>query len=369
MPRCVVVGCGIAGAVSARLLADAGRDVLVVETRRHLGGHCRDGLNEHGHLVHVYGPHIFHTADREVWEYLSAFTRWRHYQHRVLAYVHGRLVPFPINRDTLCELFGLALTAEQVEPYLAEQVRKSTYADPPRSFRDAVVSVVGEELYRLFYEGYTAKQWNRRPEELEADLARRIPVRANRDSRYFADPYQGIPALGYARMFDAIVDHPRIRLLLGCDYFDARAELDAPLTVYTGEMDRFFEERHGRLEYSSLDFVSETLDQEQFQPVGVVNYPNDNAWTRITEYKHLTGQRDPRTTICTEYPRPSGEPYYPVLTRANRLVRDEYLKDVTELEKRGTHLFVGRLARYAYLNMDQVVRAALDGVGKWLASH
>lgn len=369
MSRYVVVGCGIAGAVSARLLADSGRDVLIVEKRKHLGGQCYDRHNEHGHLVHAYGPHIFHTTDREVFDFLSAFTRWRHYQHRVLAYVHGRLVPFPINRDTLCDLLGIDLAADQVEPYLAEQVRKSSFANPPRSFRDAVVGVVGEELYRLFYQNYTAKQWNRPPEDLEADLARRIPVRANRDSRYFADPYQGIPAEGYTRMFESMLDHPRIRLLLGCDYAEVKAELDAPLTVYTGELDRFFDVRHGPLEYSSLRFAFETLDQEQFQPVAVVNYPNDYAWTRITEYKHLTGQRDARTTICYEHPIPRGDPFYPVLTRDNRLMRERYLEEVTELEKRGAHLFVGRLARYAYFNMDQVVRAALDGVRQWMASH
>jgi UDP-galactopyranose mutase len=369
MRGCVVVGCGLAGAVSARLLADAGRDVLIVEKRRHLGGNCHDRYNEHGHLVHVYGPHIFHTADREVYDYLGAYTSWRHYQHRVLAYVHGRLVPFPINRDTLCELFGINLAAHDVEAFLAARVKQSTFSSPPRTFRDAVVGVVGEELYRLFYENYTAKQWGRPPEELEAELARRIPVRASRDGRYFADPYQGIPAQGYTRVFDALVDHPRIRVLTGCDYFEARADLAAPLTVYTGELDRFFDYRHGKLEYSSLRFVHETLGQGTFQPVAVVNYPNDHAFTRITEYKHLTGQRDGSTTVCYEYPTREGEPFYPVLSRENRLVRDKYVGEADAMEAAGGHLFVGRLARYAYYNMDQVVRAAMDGVRRWLATH
>jgi len=369
MRGCVVVGCGMAGAVSARLLAEAGQDVLIVERRKHLGGNCHDRYNEHGHLIHVYGPHIFHTTDREVFEYLGAFTRWRHYQHRVLSYVQGRLLPFPINRDTLEELHGAGLVGDSVEAFLAEQVRKSSFATPPKSFRDAVVSVVGEELYRLFYQGYTAKQWNRPPEELEPELARRIPVRPNRDPRYFTDPYQGTPVRGYTRLFESLVDHPRIRLLLGCDYVDVKAELDSPLTVYTGELDRFFDYRHGRLEYSSLRFVYDTLDQESFQPVGVVNYPNDYAWTRITEYKHLTGQEDHRTTICYEYPTSEGSPFYPVLTRGNRATRDRYLGEVAMLEEKRRHLFVGRLARYAYYNMDQVVRAAMDGVKRWLSAQ
>jgi len=369
MYDCVVVGCGLSGAVAARVLAEADLDVLVVERRKHIGGNCRDYYEEHGHLVHAHGPHIFHTTNREVFEYLSRFTAWRYYQHRVQSYVHGRFVPFPITRDTLAELFGLSITASEVREYLADQVRRSTFDSPPRTFRDAVVSQVGQELYRIFYEGYTAKQWRRPPEELDPELARRIPVRSNRDGRYFSDPYQGIPAAGYTRVFENLLDHPRIRLLLGCDWFDCRDELEAQLCVYTGKLDRFFDHRHGELEYSSLRFEWATLQEEQHQPAAVVNYPNDYDWTRITEYKQLTGQRGPTTTICYEYPQAEGHPYYPVMTRQNQERRARYLEEVAVLQEARAHLFLGRLATYAHLNMDQAVRAALDGVATWLETR
>ena len=349
----LVVGAGFAGAVTAERLAAAGNRVLVVERRDHIGGNAYDERDESGVLVHRYGPHIFHTNSDAVFAYLSRFTTWRAYEHRVLASVDGRLLPIPINRDTINAYYGLSLTEEQVEPFLATLAEP---VDEVRTSEDVVVSRVGRELYEKFFRGYTRKQWGLDPSELDASVAARIPVRTNTDDRYFTDRFQAMPARGYTALFERMLDHPLITVLLGVDWRVLDGAVPYGEIVYTGPVDEFFRHRFDPLPYRSLDFEFETLDAEQVQPVGTVNYPNDHAYTRQTEFKHLTGQIHPSTTVVREYPRGDGDPYYPIPRPETKAQYERYraLADDTP----GVH-FVGRLATYKYYNMDQVVAQSL----------
>ncbi len=358
----IVVGAGLAGSVSARALAEAGNTVLVIERNGHIAGHCHDFRNEAGITVHTYGPHIFHTKSKEVWAWVRKFSDFIYYQHRVLSFANGQLLPFPINRDTISQLFGADLTINEVEEFLAGEVAASEFSTPPKNFRDAVVSQVGETLYSTFFENYTRKQWERDPAELSADLARRIPVRKNRDDRYFSDQYQGIPANGYSAMVESILDHEGISVMLNTDYFNVRNLFKAKATIYTGELDAFFDYTYGTLEYRSLELEFKTLDTPEYQRAAVVNYPNDYDFTRITEFKKLSGEISDKTTLCFEYPKASGEPYYIVPDEKNSAMRERYMELAADLEKKGTHLFIGRLAEYTYYNMDQVIEAALNKV-------
>lgn len=284
----------------------------------------------------------------------------------MLSYVEGRLIPFPINRDTICEVFGVNIATYEVEEFLEKEVKKSKFNNPPKNFRDVVVSQVGERLYELFFKNYTIKQWERDPEELSPEVAKRIPIRTNRDDRYFSDKYQGIPKAGYTKMVENILNHPNIAVLTGVDYFEVRELFKPELTVYTGELDRFFDYAYGKLEYRSLRLELKTYDQEYYQPVAVVNYPNDYDWTRITEYKHFLNEKSDKTTVCFEYPLASGEPYYIVMTQDNMEKREKYMEQVRKLEESGEYLFVGRLAEYKYYNMDQVIEASIEKVQRWL---
>ncbi|MDA3832578.1 MAG: UDP-galactopyranose mutase [Spirochaetales bacterium] len=357
----IVVGAGLAGAVSARVLAEKGFRVLIIEQHSHIAGHCHDFKNEDGITVSTYGPHIFHTDSKKVWDWVCRFTSFRYYQHRVLSYADGQLLPFPINRDTITKLFGVDLSITEVKSFLEEEVKGSRIKTPPENFRDAVISQVGENLYKTFFEKYTIKQWERNPSELSPELARRIPVRYNRDNRYFTDKYQGIPTRGFSGMVERILDHELISLQLNTDYFSVKDQLDPKLTIYTGELDRFFDYEFGKLQYRSLSLEFRTLELESpfYQSAAVVNYPNDYDWTRITEFKHLTGERSKKTTICFEYPLSEGEPYYIVPDKENSGKRVRYMEKVKELEKSGAYLFIGRLAEYTYYNMDQVIAAVL----------
>lgn len=355
----IIVGAGLAGSTSARILAEIGYKVLVIERHKHIAGHCHDYKNENGITVHTYGPHIFRTNNKSVWDFVNRFSDFHYYQHRVLSYVEGKLVPFPINRDTLVEVFGINIATHEVEEFLEKEVKKSKFNIPHRNFRDAVVSQVGEKLYELFFKNYTIKQWGRDPEELSPDLAKRIPIRTNRDDRYFSDKYQGIPKNGYTKMVERILEHPNISLMLGVDYFEVKDLFKPKLTVYTGELDRFFDYVYGELEYRSLKLELKTMDREYYQPVAVVNYPNDYDWTRITEYKHFLNEKSDKTTVCFEYPLPKGEPYYIVMTQENLERREKYMKEVEKLERTGEYIFVGRLAEYKYYSMDQVIEISM----------
>lgn len=350
----LVVGAGFAGSVLAERLAAAGdKTVLLCDRRPHIGGNAYDHFDAAGILVHRYGPHIFHTNSREIFDYLSRFTAWRSYEHRVLAHINGQLLPIPINLDTINKLYGLRLTENEVESFLA--ARAIACASPLNS-EQVVLSRVGRDLYEKFFRNYTRKQWGLDPSELDAQVAARIPVRANRDDRYFTDRFQSMPKHGFTRMFENMLDHPKIELALGVDYRELRNEVNVHQIVYSGPVDEFFDFRFGRLPYRSLRFEHQTVDNEWFQPVAVVNYPNDFDYTRVTEFKHLTGQQHSRTSIVYEYPQASGDPYYPIPQPANAAI---YAKYRALAEQRPDVHFVGRLATYRYYNMDQVIGQAL----------
>ena len=353
----LVVGAGFAGAVIAQQLADSGSSVLVIDRRPHLAGNAFDETDKNGVLVHRYGPHIFHTNSSRVSDYLSAFTEWRPYEHRVLASVDGQLVPIPINLDTVNRLYGLSLDEEGLKAFFAS-VREPR--DPVRTSEDVIVNAVGWDLYKKFYRGYTQKQWGLDPSELFASVASRVPVRTNRDDRYFTDSFQSMPREGYTPLFRKMLDHPRIRLELEVDFRAVREKGLARHVVYTGPIDEYFDHCYGTLPYRSLAFEHEHLPAcPAFQPVGTVNFPNEHAYTRVTEFRHLTGQTHAGTSIVREYPQASGDPYYPIPRPENERLFRKYQARV-DGERNVT--FVGRLAQYRYYNMDQVVGAALSSV-------
>jgi len=354
----LIVGAGFAGSVLAeRLASQHGARILLMDRRPHVGGNAYDEPNEAGILYHKYGPHIFHTNSQQVVDYLSQFTKWRPYEHRVRAFVRDQLVPIPINRTTLNLLFDAGLqTDEEAAEYLASRAEP---VDEIRTSEDVVVNAVGQELYELFFRGYTRKQWGLDPSELDKQVTSRIPTRTNTDDRYFNDTFQAMPLEGYTKMFERMLDHPLIEKRLGADFGDIRDEAQeiADHIIYTGPIDEYFDFRFGKLPYRSLRFDHQTLEQEQFQPVAVVNYPSEEVpFTRISEYKHLTGQRSQVTTVTYEYPSAEGDPYYPIPRPENQELfkRYEALADETE----GV-TFVGRLATYRYYNMDQIVGQAL----------
>jgi len=350
----LIVGAGFAGAVLAeRLASEGGHKVAVIDKRPHIAGNAYDRHDEAGILIHQYGPHIFHTNSKDVFDYLSRFTQWRQYQHRVRASVDGRLVPMPINLDTINELYGLSLTSFELEEFFASRAEK---VDCVKTSEDVVVSKIGRELYEKFFRGYTRKQWNLDPSELDSSVIARVPTRTNRDDRYFADSYQAMPAHGFTRLFENLLDHPNIRVILNCDFAEARKWIPHKSLIFTGPVDEFFDFRFGPLPYRSLDFKFETHAQEKFQDHAVINYPNDYAYTRITEFKYLTGQEHRHTTTVAEIPKTGGDPYYPIPRPENAALYKQY----QELASATANVhFVGRLATYKYYNMDQVVAQAL----------
>ena len=350
----MVVGAGFAGSVLAeRLAAGLGKRVLVVDKRSHIGGNAFDCYDDHGILIHKYGPHIFHTNSREVFTYLSRFTEWHPYQHRVQAWVDGRLVPIPINLDTINTLYGTRFDAFELAEFYKSVAEPRTEL---KTSEDVILNQVGRELYEKFFRNYTRKQWGLDPSELDAAVTARVPTRTNRDDRYFTDAYQAMPLKGYTRMFERILGHPNIKVLLNTDYHEIEGSVLYDEVICTGPIDEFFDYRFGRLPYRSLQFQWETADAERIQPVAVVNYPNDNLYTRVTEFKHVTGQQHPKTTRVYEYPQADGDPYYPIPRAENA----ELYKRYQELAAATPGVqFVGRLGTYKYYNMDQVVAQAL----------
>jgi UDP-galactopyranose mutase len=350
----LIVGAGFAGSVLAeRLAAGSGKKVLIIDRRPHIGGNAYDYHNEDGILIHKYGPHIFHTNSHEVFNYLSKFTEWRPYQHRVLASVDGQLLPLPINLDTINRLYGLNLSAFELKEFFQKVAEP---CDKIVTSEDVVVSKVGRELYEKFFRNYTRKQWDLDPSELDASVTSRVPIRYNRDDRYFSDTYQVMPQQGYTRLFERMLDHPNIKIMLNTDYQEVVNMISYRELIFTGPVDEYFEFIYGKLPYRSLQFQFETLNEELHQPVAVINYPNEYSYTRVTEFKHLTGQNHAKTTLVYEYPTKDGDPYYPIPRPENAQLYARY--QALAAKKRGVH-FAGRLATYKYYNMDQVVAQAL----------
>ena len=353
-PQVLVIGMGFAGISVARVLADGGIRVHLVEKRDHIGGNAYDELDPAGVRVHSYGAHVFHTNSDRVLAFLGRFTAWRPYEHRVLACVDGQLLPFPINRTTINCLYRVGLDEDGAAAFLA---RARVVRDPIVTSEDVVLAGVGPELCDKFFRGYSRKHWGLELSELSAGVAARIPVRTNDDDRYFSDRHQCMPADGYTAMFHRMLDHPLISYETGAEYGREHGMRGARHLVYTGPIDAYFGWQYGRLPYRSLKFEHEHLpDTPRVQPVAVVNYPGDVPFTRVTEFKHLTGQVHAGTSIAREYPRAEGEPYYPVPRPANETLYKRYQALAADCEHA---TFVGRLAQYRYYNMDQVVAAAL----------
>jgi UDP-galactopyranose mutase len=350
----LIVGAGFAGSVLAeRLGSQRGDKVLIIDRRPHIGGNAYDCYNKAGVLIHRYGPHIFHTNSQMVFEHLSQFTKWRPYEHRVLAEVGRQLVPIPINLDTVNKLYGLRLSPEELERWFAARAEPVPQI---RTAEDVVVSRVGRELYEKFFRGYTQKQWGVDPSELDKSVTARVPTRTSRDDRYFSDTFQYMPAGGYTRMFERMLEHPNITIKLSTDFAEVAKDIPHKRLIFTGPIDEFFGFRYGRLPYRSLRFHHVTLKQKWHQPVAVVNYPQTQDYTRVTEYKHLTGQEHPYTSLTYEYPAAEGDPYYPVPRTENA----ERFRRYDALARKTPNVwFVGRLATYRYYNMDQVVAQAL----------
>jgi len=350
----LIVGAGFAGAVIAREMADAGRQVVIIDKRSHFGGNAYDSYDAHGVLIHNYGPHIFHTNSERVIRWLSRFTDWRFYEHRVLAKVEDKLLPIPINRTTINSLYGLSLDEAGIAEYL------ETHREPRDSIKtseDVVLNSVGSDLCEKFFSGYTRKQWGLELSDLSAGVAARIPTRTNDDDRYFTDSYQLMPLNGYTAMFKKMLDHGNITVQLEKNYADIRDKVEVNTLIYTGPIDEYYKYCFGKLPYRSLKFSHQHLaDTDQFQKVGTVNYPCDFEHTRTTEFKHLTGQNIKGTSIVSEFPQAEGDPYYPIPRQGNENLFKKY-QALTEKET--NKYFIGRLAGYKYYNMDQVVAASL----------
>ena len=373
-----IVGAGYAGAVSARALAEKGKKVLVLERRDHIGGNAYDCLDGHGVLIHKYGPHIFHTNNRAVFDFLSRFTEWRRYQHRVIANVprdnpevvpahkktDGRFFfPVPFNLDSLKTAFGEREGGRLGEKLLAAYPAQSQVTILElRQNPDPEVAAIADYVYEHVFVHYTMKQWGQKPEEIDPSTTARVPVRLSRDDRYFQDAYQGMPLEGYTKMFERMLDHPNIEVRLGVDARPILKEAGGPV-IYTGQVDELFGFQFGPLPYRTLDFRFETLPQDAFQTHGTVNYTVDQDFTRITEFKHLTGQELPGvTTIVKEYSRPytgdPGEiPYYAIINPENNAL---YAKYKAEADKKPNLYLLGRLAEYKYYNMDAIAARALE---------
>jgi UDP-galactopyranose mutase len=361
----LIVGAGFAGSVLAeRLATQLKHSVLIIDRRPHIGGNAYDCHDAAGVLMHRYGPHIFHTNSADIFEYLSKFTEWRPYEHRVRAHVKGKLLPIPINRTTLNLLYNLKLRSDAEAEAFYESRREQI--DDIRTSEDVVIDRVGRELYELFFRGYTRKQWGRDPAQLDKSVTARVPTRSNTDDRYFGDKFQFMPMHGYTRMFERMLDHPKISIMLQTDFAKIRKLVPFRNLIFTGAIDEYFDRCFGRLPYRSLRFEHVTYAKEKHQDVAVVNYPGDEPYTRASEYKHLTGQVHPCTTVTYEYPTDVGDPYYPIPCEENRALYREY--EALAAAQAGVH-FVGRLATYQYYNMDQVVGQSLSTYRRISRSH
>ncbi len=369
----VIIGAGVAGSVAARELAESGRSVLVLEQRDHIGGNCYDEPDENGILIHKYGPHIFHTKEKKAYDYLSRFTDWYAFGHEVVANVYGKLIPVPFNLNTLHMVYEKE-KADALEKKLVETFGMGSRVPilKLREQEDPEIHQIADYVYENIFLHYTMKQWGQTPEEIDPAVTGRVPVVISYDNRYFQEPWQGMPLHGYTPMFEKMLDHPKIRVETGVDarsrirFKEDQVLLDGePFhgeVIYTGPVDELFDCCFGRLPYRSLRFDFEYLDQEDYQGHSVVNYTVSEDFTRITEFKYLTGQKAPGTTIVKEYPfaytGAEGEiPYYSIANDANQALYEKY-RALTE--KIPNVWLLGRLAEYKYYNIDAMVMKALE---------
>ncbi|MEK6906792.1 MAG: UDP-galactopyranose mutase [Nanoarchaeota archaeon] len=358
--RIFICGAGISGLTLAeRISSKLEKEVLVIEKRNHIGGNCYDFYNKDGLLVPLYGPHLFHTDSLEVWNYLSKFTDWIPYKHKVRSNVDGKkIVPIPVNITTVNELFNKKITNERE---MDEWLKKETKCiQNPLNSEEVALSLIGKRLYELLIKNYTKKQWDIWPSELEPEVLRRLPVKKSFDDYYFSDKYQAMPKEGYTKMFERMISNPKIKVLLNTDFFDVDTK-NHDLIIFTGRVDSFFRNKGIEpLQYRSLKFKFETLNKQFFQEVAVVNYPNTERFSRITEPKRSTNQKGyKKTTIIKEYFCWGKEPYYPIFTKENKEKYEKYAKLAKDTEKDGIY-FIGRLAQYKYFDMDDAFKNALD---------
>jgi len=361
----LIIGAGFTGSVLAeRIASQLNQQVLIVEQRNHIGGNAYDYYDKHGVLVHQYGPHIFHTNDANIWYYLSQFTEWRHYYHYVLGVIDGKQVPIPFNLNTLDALFPNNY-ANQLANQLIEKYGFNVKV-PILKIRDegdnGDLKFLANYIYDNVFLKYTLKQWHLKPEELSAAVTARVPIYISRDNRYFQDKYQGLPKYGYTHLFQNLLNHSNIKVLLNTSYREIAQEIEYKYLIFTGAIDDYFEHCYGELPYRSLDFKFLHTNQDTIQSVGTVNYPNEYDFTRITEFKHLTGQHVYGSTFIEEYPqayvRGDNIPYYPIPKDENKILAQKYSAKAENLK--GKVLFAGRLADYQYYNMDQAVGCALS---------
>ena len=377
----LVIGAGYAGAVAARQLAEGGKKVLVLERRDHIGGNAYDCLDQAGVLIHQYGPHIFHTNDQEVYDYLSRFTQWLDYQHRVVANIPGEgeqtgsrvQMPVPFNLTSLETAYGMEKGKELGEKLMAAYgAEKKVTILELRQNEDPEIRQVADYVYEHVFVHYTMKQWGQTPEQIDPNTTARVPVFLSRDDRYFQDAYQGMPLKGYTPLFEAMLDHENIEIRLGVDALSVLnlegeqilvdgQTFNGPV-IFTGQVDELFGHKFGPLPYRTLDFQFETLEQDQFQTHGTVNYTVDEPYTRITEFKHMTGQvLEGKTTIVKEFSRAytgakEETPYYAIINPENNALYSQYKAEAEKFKN--LHL-LGRLAEYKYYNMDAIVARAL----------
>ncbi len=358
----LIVGAGFAGSVLAeRIATQLNKKVLVVDKRFHIGGNCYDYPNEHGILIHKYGPHIFHTQAKKVWDYLSQFTEWYPYYHKVLADVEGIKVPVPFNFNSIYSVFPQNY-ASKLEDLLLEKygygIKVPILKLMENDNKD--LKFLADYIYKHVFVGYTMKQWGLKPEEIDFSVTARVPVYTSRDDRYFQDQYQGIPKHGYTKVFEKLLAHPNIHVLLKTDYKDIIDDIKFDKMIYTGALDHFFDKMHGDLPYRSLEFDLQSYNRAKFQDVAQVNYPNSQDYTRITEFSHFLPSKSENTTVAYEYPKAYKEglndPYYPIPHEDNHKVFQKYKEEADKLKN---VYFVGRLADYKYYNMDQIVGVAL----------
>jgi UDP-galactopyranose mutase len=369
----IIVGSGFAGSVIAeRIAAELSKKVLVIEKRNHIGGHCYDYTDKNGIVIHKYGPHLFHTNNKEVFEYLSKFTVWHIYHHRVLAYVDGKKIPIPFNLNSLYQVFP-SESAKKLEEKLLTHFEYNSKIPilELKNIQDKNLQFLANYIYEKIFLNYTSKQWGKKPEEIDPQVTARVPIFIGKDDRYFNDKYQAVPKNGYTEIFKNMLSHPNIKLMLNTDFkevcqlkedgFYLFGQKFEGKLIFTGMIDEFFDYKFGKLSYRSLDLKFETIKTDCFQEVAVVNYPNDYDFTRITEFKHIHPVKAEKTTILKEYPQNyevgKNDPYYPMFTEEAKQMYNKYL----EYSKRYKNLIlVGRLAEYKYYDMDDVVERVLS---------